>query len=83
MKIKFKDRIKKAIKVLRNKQNQDSALQQLLNFLGIGGKNEKALSELRPMLTRQSRLIRNCLSASAMTSSVCLRLATPARLLPR
>lgn len=46
MKTKLKVRIKNAINVLRDKQTQDNALRELLNFLGIDGKNEKALSEV-------------------------------------
>ena len=46
MKTKLKVRIKNAINVLRDKQTQDNAMRELLNFLGIDGKNEKALSEV-------------------------------------
>ena len=46
MKLNLKNKIKKALKKTRNKQDQDIALRQLLNFLGIDGKNEKALSEV-------------------------------------
>ena len=46
MKLNLKNRIKKAMRRVRNKQNQDIALRQLLNFLGIDEKNEKALSEV-------------------------------------
>lgn len=46
MKFNLKNRIKKAIKRITNKTSQDIALSQLLNFLGIDEKNEKALSEV-------------------------------------
>lgn len=46
MKLNFKNKMKKAFRKTKNKQDQDIALRQLLNFLGIDGKNEKALSEV-------------------------------------
>ena len=45
MKFNLKDKIKKAIRRIINKTSQDVALNQLLDFLGIDKKKEKALSE--------------------------------------
>lgn len=43
--MKLKERIKTAFKVLTNKSSQDIEFQQLIDFLGLRGTKEKALSE--------------------------------------
>lgn len=43
--MKLKERIKTAYKILTNKASQDIEMQQLIDFLGLRGTKEKALSE--------------------------------------
>lgn len=43
--MKLSQRVKKAFNILTNKSDKEIELNQLLNFLGIDDKNEKALSE--------------------------------------
>lgn len=43
--MKFTERMKKAFNVLTNKSDKEIELNQLIDFLGIGGTKEKALSE--------------------------------------
>lgn len=43
--MKLKERIKTAFNVLTNKSSKDYAMQQLIDFLGLTGTKEKALSE--------------------------------------
>lgn len=43
--MKFGERVKKAFHVLTNKSDKDIELNQLIDFLGLGGTKEKALSE--------------------------------------
>lgn len=43
--MKLKERIKAACNILTNKASKDYAMQQLIDFLGLAGTKEKALSE--------------------------------------
>jgi len=43
--VKLKERIKMACNILTNKASKDYAMQQLIDFLGLTGTKEKALSE--------------------------------------
>lgn len=43
--MKLKERIKAACNILTNKASKDHAMQQLIDFLGLAGTKEKALSE--------------------------------------
>lgn len=43
--MKLKERIKTALRVLTNKTSKDTAMQQLIDFLGLQNTKEKALSE--------------------------------------
>lgn len=43
--MKLKERVKTAYRVLTNKSSQDTAMQQLIDFLGLQDTKEKALSE--------------------------------------
>ena len=43
--MKFKQRVKTAFNILTNKSSKEYELNQLINFLGINGTKEKALSE--------------------------------------
>ena len=43
--MKLKERIKMACNILTNKASKDYAMQQLIDFLGLTGTKEKALSE--------------------------------------
>lgn len=43
--MKLKERIKTAYKVITNKTSKDTAMQQLIDFLGLNDTKEKALSE--------------------------------------
>lgn len=43
--MKLKERIKAACNILTNKESKDYAMQQLIDFLGLTGTKEKALSE--------------------------------------
>lgn len=43
--MEFKQRVKTAFKVLTNKSNKEYQLNQLIDFLGLNGTKEKALSE--------------------------------------
>jgi HK97 family phage portal protein len=43
--VKLKERIKAACNILTNKASKDHAMQQLIDFLGLVGTKEKALSE--------------------------------------